>query len=131
MKKNFSPEPLAVLMILAGFILNSGTVSAQLKDDQASQIPENINMIFKTSCMGCHGSEGRLLAMAKLNFSKWTEYAPEKKTERARKICSELDEAAMPPKSFRKSKPDLVPSKEQIELICKWAESLRSKELKK
>jgi hypothetical protein len=32
----------------------------------------------------------------------------------------------MPPKSVRNSKPELIPTKEQIDLICNWAESLKS-----
>jgi hypothetical protein len=32
----------------------------------------------------------------------------------------------MPPKSARDSKPELIPTKEQADLICKWAELLNS-----
>jgi hypothetical protein len=47
------------------------------------------------------------------------------KAKKASGICSELTEGKMPPKSVRKSNPELIPSKQQIELICKWAESLK------
>jgi hypothetical protein len=69
--------------------------------------------------------------MAKLNFSKWDEYGAAKEAEKASKICSMLTEELMPPKSIRKSNPEIIPTKEQIALVCKWAESLKPKEVEK
>jgi len=110
------------------FILASIEItSCQAAKEKPSAIPENINKIFKVSCMGCHGSEGRLLALAKLNLSKWDELAAAEKANKAAGICYEVTEGKMPPKSTRKSNPELIPSAEQTELICKWAESLKQK----
>ena len=102
-------------------------ITCQIFKEQPSQIPENIYKIFQTSCLKCHGSNGRLLALAKLNLSKWDEYTAAEKGKKASLICSEVTGGKMPPKSVRKSNPELIPSKEQIELICKWAESLKPK----
>lgn len=99
----------------------------QTVKENPSAIPENINRILKVSCLNCHGSEGRLLALAKLNLSKWAEFTAAEKANKAAGICYELTEGKMPPKSARKSNPELIPSTEQIELICKWAESLKPK----
>lgn len=107
---------------------NLRIASGQVEKEQASLIPDNINKIFQASCMKCHNNDGGIMARTKLNFSKWAEYDPSTKAEKASKICSELTEEAMPPKSARKSNPELIPTKEQIELICKWAESLKLKE---
>jgi mono/diheme cytochrome c family protein len=112
---------MAVILILASL----QNISCQNAKEQPSQIPENINKIFQASCLNCHGSNGRLLALAKLNLSKWAEYTAVEKAKKASGICSELTEGKMPPKSVRKSNPELIPSKQQIELICKWAESLK------
>lgn len=110
------------------FILASVQItSCQTPKDQSSAIPENINKIFKVSCMNCHGSDGRLLALAKLNLSKWDEFTAAEKANKAAGICYEMTEEKMPPKSTRKSNPELIPSKEQTDLICKWAESLKPK----
>jgi hypothetical protein len=35
-----------------------------------------------------------------------------------------LSKEKMPPKSFRKSNPDLIPTQAQIDAICKWSEKL-------
>jgi len=114
---------LTLIFILASIQITS----CQTPKPQSSMIPENINKIFKVSCMNCHGSDGRLLALAKLNLSKWDELAAAEKANKAAGICYEVTEGKMPPKSTRKSNPELIPSAEQTELICKWAESLKQK----
>ncbi len=114
---------MAVIFMLASV----QNISCQDLKEQPSPIPENINKIFQASCLNCHGINGRILATAKLNFSIWAEYNAAEKAKKASGICSELTEGKMPPKSARKSNPELIPSKEQIELICKWAESMKPK----
>ena len=119
--------PIVIIVMLASMQITSG----QTGKEQTSPIPDDINKIFQTSCFTCHGINGRMLPMTKLNFSKWAEYGAEKEAGKASKICSEITEGLMPPKSVRKSNPDLIPTKEQITLICKWAESLKPKEAEK
>jgi mono/diheme cytochrome c family protein len=118
---------MVIIVMLGSVQITSG----QTVKEQTSPIPDDINKIFQTSCFACHGSNGRMLPMAKLNFSKWAEYGAEKEAEKASKICSVLTEGLMPPKSVRKSNPELIPTKEQIALICKWAETLKPKEVEK
>jgi mono/diheme cytochrome c family protein len=117
------PWQIAIICILASVQIISG----QTVNEQTSSIPDNILKIFQASCFTCHGSNGKMLPMAKLNFSKWAEYGAKKEAEKASKICSVLTDEIMPPKSARKSNPELIPTKEQIALICKWAESLKPK----
>jgi len=127
MKKFFRFEYLLCQMALIVMLASIRITSGQTGQKQTSPIPENINKIFQTSCYGCHGSNGRILPMTKLNFSKWAEYGAEKEAELASKICSTFNDGSMPPKSVRKSNPELIPTKEQTALICKWAESLKPK----
>jgi len=114
-------------MVVIFMLASVQNISCQIIKDQPSPIPENINKIFRTSCLNCHGSNGRLLALAKLNIPKWDEYTAAEKAKKASGICSEVTEGNMPPKSVRKSNPELIPSKNQIELICRWTESLKLK----
>jgi hypothetical protein len=107
---------------------NLHIASGQDGKDRTYPIPEIINKIFRVSCMKCHDNNGKIIARTKLNFSMWAEYSSAKEAEKASGICSELAKESMPPKSSRKSNPELIPTKEQIELICKWAESLKLKE---
>jgi len=114
---------MSIVFMLAGIQITS----CQTVKEPTSLIPESINKIFKISCLNCHGTDGRLLALAKLNLSKWAEFTVAEKVNKASGICYEMTEGKMPPKSTRKSNPELIPTKEQIELICKWAESLKPK----
>jgi len=127
MKSIFRFRNLYWLMSIIFILASIQVTSCQTPKEQPSAIPENINKIFKVSCLNCHGSNGRLLALAKLNLSKWDEFTAAEKANKAAGICYELTEGKMPPKSTRKSNPELIPSTEQIELTCKWAESLKPK----
>ena len=131
MKSIFRYKSLFWQIVVIFMLASVQNITCQIVKEQPSPIPENINKIFQTSCLNCHGSNGRLLALAKLNLSKWDEYTAAEKAKKASGICSELTEGKMPPKSARKSNPELIPSKEQIELICKWAESLKPKSERK
>ncbi len=92
-----------------------------------SSIPEELNTIFKNSCMGCHATGGKGMAMAKVNFSDWDNYSLEKQTKKAAAICKVLSKDAMPPKSFRQSNPEAIPTAAQKDMICKWSETLAVK----
>lgn len=127
MKKLFSFKNLFWQMTIVFMMASIQITSCQTAKEQPSAIPDNINKILKVSCLNCHGSDGRLLALVKLNLSKWDEFTAAEKANKAAGICYEMTEGKMPPKSTRKSNPELIPSAEQIELICKWAESLKPK----
>lgn len=128
MKKHYCFNGLFCQMVIAVMLASMRIASGQTTNEQVSQIPENINKIFRTSCYSCHGPKGKTLPMIKLNFSKWADYGAAKEAETASAICSVLTQELMPPKSIRQSQPALIPSKEQTEMICKWAESLKLKE---
>ncbi|MDP4223177.1 MAG: hypothetical protein Q8868_07685 [Bacteroidota bacterium] len=116
---------------LLAFFTNIYSLSAQVSKRQQIPIPENINSIFQTSCMPCHGIKGGRLPKGRLNFSRWAGYGAVKEAEKASLICSVLRKGAMPPKKARESHPELIPSKEQIDIICGWAETLKPKNRKK
>lgn len=100
-------------------------VSGQTGKEQDIPIPDSINNVFLISCMPCHGSKGGRLPGTRLNFSRWKGYSTGKKIEKASLICAAVRKGSMPPGSVKESKPELLPTKVQIDLICKWAESLR------
>jgi hypothetical protein len=128
MKKSFCINSILWLLTSLFLASNLQIASGETKEDKTTPIPENINKIFQTSCYQCHGINGKTLPRIKLDFSKWAEYGTAKEAEKAADICSVINEESMPPKSLRKSNPELIPTKEQIGLICKWAESLKPKE---
>jgi len=120
--KNFLGKGLPWQIVLI-FLFACISASGQDKKDQAASVPDDVLKIFRASCMKCHNNDGRIMARTKLNFSIWNEYDTDTVAKKASKICEEITEGKMPPKSARESNPELIPTKEQVELICKWSGS--------
>jgi hypothetical protein len=131
MKKFLNYNRMLFKMVMMAILTNVFIASGQTGNKQQLVIPENVNAIFQIKCMSCHGKEGGRFPKSKLNFSRWTAYDASRQAEKASLICSEVSKAKMPPKSARESTPGLIPTKEQIDLICKWAESIQSVKGKK
>ncbi|MCX6255519.1 MAG: heme-binding domain-containing protein [Bacteroidia bacterium] len=127
--KKAAISSLSVLVFLVfGLFLLSLSVTGQITSKASPALPDNINTIVTASCMPCHTSKGGLLSRGKLNFTEWTQYSTEKQKEKAEKMYTVLIKDTMPPKSVRETRPEIIPTKEQIEIIQKWAESIKSDE---
>ena len=131
MKRLFHFNGILCQTMIIVFLANICIASGQTEKKQQFPIPENINKIFQTSCMPCHGSDGGRLPKSRLYFSRWAGYGTAKEVEKASLICSSVRKGKMPPKSARDSKPELIPTKEQVDLICNWAELLKSEKKEK
>ena len=126
MKKTVGIQLLVSGFLIIGLILLSFPVGGQEASKTSSSLPEEVNKIVTASCTPCHTSQGGLMSKSKLNFTEWTNYSPEKQKDRAAKMFSELNKGAMPPKAARAKRPELIPTKEQVEIIKKWSESFKS-----
>jgi Haem-binding domain len=126
MKKSTISSLSVLLFLVFGMFLLNYSVTAQETSNVSPALPYNINKIITASCMPCHTSTGGLISRSKLNFTKWTEYSATKQKERAEKMYSELKKDAMPPKSARETRPEIIPTREQIDTIKKWADSLQT-----
>lgn len=126
MKDLFSFKDMLRQTMIIVLLANTYIASGQTDKKQQFPIPENINKVFQTSCMPCHGSKGGRLPKSRLCFSRWAGYGTAKEIEKASLICSAVRRGKMPPKLIRDSKPELIPTKEQVDLICNWAEILKS-----
>jgi hypothetical protein len=117
---------IGLVAITVSFVpaISKSSSSNGSKQLTTSAIPDDVKAIFEKSCMGCHSDDASGFAKSKVNFSKWDSYEPAKQAAKGSDICNVLTKAKMPPKSVRKSKPELVPTKEQIDLICKWSQTL-------
>jgi hypothetical protein len=90
----------------------------------SAPLPDNVNKIVTASCMPCHSSTGGMLSRGKLNFNEWTGYSAEKQKEKAKEMYKEVSKNKMPPKNARETRPEIIPTKEQVDIIKKWADSL-------
>ena len=112
-----------ILFITLFFLTEFSNGQSGLKSTKAPGIPDSILKIFEKSCMTCHAEGGKMLAMNHVNFSNWGKYTSEKQASKSADICKMVSKGKMPPKSFRESKPDLIPTSDQIKEICQWSET--------
>ncbi len=131
MKKLIRKIPVSFKVSVLIFLAYLCSVSGQADKKKIILIPDEVNQIFQTSCMSCHGINGGRFPKGRLNFSRWAAYGPAKEAEKASMICSVLRKGAMPPRTARKLHPELIPTKEQVELICSWARSIKPEKVKK
>jgi hypothetical protein len=108
------------------FLIFNCALFGQETSTVSPPLPESINRIVSTHCMPCHSSTGGIMSRTKLNFSEWTDYSIDKQKKKAETMAKELKKNAMPPKSARENNPDIIPTKEQIETIKTWADSLNA-----
>lgn len=123
MKKTSLVTKLIAGFSFVGIFLFNTAASAQDSAKTGTPIPDDVNKIVTASCTPCHTSSGGLMSRAKLNLTEWSKYSPEKQKEKAAKMYIEVNKGAMPPKMAREKKPELIPTKEQTEIIKKWSES--------
>ncbi len=125
--KTKNPGIFSIAFISLILILISGSEGLSQnvpKVSNAVKIPDNLKAVFQNSCMPCHWKGGGIKSTFHVNFSKWDNYKPDSQVQKARKICSVLEEDKMPPASARKTRPDIVLKNDQIDAICQWSKSL-------
>lgn len=93
----------------------------------AASIPAEVYKIFQNSCFDCHSKGGKKMAMSHVNFSLWDNYPDDKKEKKSADIVRMLKKGAMPPKLYRQSHPEKIPTVDQVALISQWAETLKRK----
>jgi hypothetical protein len=123
MKKSDGKSEGIHLFLILSFLLFSFAAAGQDTSNLSARLPDNIDKIVSVSCMPCHSSSGGMLSRSKLNFTEWTGYTAEKQKKKAQQMYKEINKNAMPPKDARETNPDIVPTKEQIEIIKSWVDS--------
>ncbi len=111
---------LPVLFIFPGEVFTQNVLTSENK----SAIPDKLTAIFQNSCKPCHWQGGKFKSTFHVNFSKWDNYSHGKQAEKAKKICTVLLNEEMPPASVRKFRPEIIPTKDQVDAICKWSETM-------
>jgi len=126
MKKllKISIAAIGIFMITALIIIPMTAQSAK-QNGGGKAIPESVMKIANKSCVKCHTEGGNGMALMHLNLSNWDKYSPEKQASKAKDMCKMVTKDKMPPKNFRESHPDGVPSEAEIKTICDWAASIQ------
>jgi cytochrome c5 len=123
MKKEIYSSLALILLVFISLFYPAHVITGQEVTKESPALPEEINKIVTASCTPCHTSTGGMLSRGKLNFTEWTKYSAETQKKKAEKMYSELKKGAMPPKSARETNPDIIPTKDQVDIIKKWSES--------
>lgn len=116
---------LLIVCLLLIISLKSEFCFSQKKTEKSYPIPENVNTILRPFCYSCHGAGGGRLPHSRLNFAIWNGYTPGKQAEKAASICTSMKKGTMPTKLWNQQNPGLRLTGEQIEIVCKWAESVK------
>jgi hypothetical protein len=116
-----------VLSFYCGKVFSNPVIQNAKGNPVSVTIPPDIYKIISNSCIDCHAKGGRKMAMSHVNFSDWDNYSPDKKSAKAVDMVKMLQKGKMPPKLYRESNPEKIPTPDQIENIVKWAESLPKK----
>jgi hypothetical protein len=127
-KVHLSLIAMFMLALIAELVFISFKAVSQKKTTQtANVIPGNVAKILSNSCTACHNDGGKVLAMSMWNFSSWDKYSAKKQSRKASSMCNAITKGKMPPASIKKVTPDKIPTAAQIEIVCKWANSLKVK----
>jgi mono/diheme cytochrome c family protein len=120
----FSKMMLAVLLLFSFSTIYGQTPE---KSKPMSSIPAELNTIFTTSCLKCHGTGGGSYVLSRVDFSKWDEYTADVKAKKAKAITDAVANGSMPPKSYVNANPKAALLKDQIDLIHKWSDTFTVK----
>jgi hypothetical protein len=80
--------------------------------------------VLDKSCAACHKDPGMKFAQGPFNISTFVNYSPEKQAAKAKAVCNMATKGKMPPKKYQANNPGLVPTKDDIKILCDWAASL-------
>lgn len=106
---------------LMSFTFSKVNNSIPPQEQAQAMFPQEIQKIFETSCFDCHTDTGNAKAKLKLNFSKWGDLSDAKKVGKIESINDEVQSGKMPTARYISNYPDRALTKEQKELVSKWA----------
>ena len=113
------------LFVMAGNHHTATGPGKQIPAFPGTTLPDSILRFVENSCMDCHAADGNSFARHKLNFSVWETYDSTRQAGKAKEICKELSKKSMPPDKWCKNNPDNVPTQANIDMVCRWANSLQ------
>ena len=115
-----------VFLLILFFLMATQETAGQQTGKSSQGMPDEINKIFTHSCTPCHTSKGGAIAKSSVNFDEWSNLTPEKQGTKAQKINKAVTSGYMPKKSAREKNPDIILTKEQKEMVQKWADSMKA-----
>jgi len=137
---------LALLLILIQLLpvdTSNPTVQPANSIYMVEAVPENVRVIFDSSCSNCHSNQTRwpwyshlaplswIVAhdvhrgRSLMNFSVWGSYTQKKRDEKLEDICDQLMNGDMPDGKYLLVHRTARLSDEQKESVCRWTQAPR------
>jgi len=118
---------IAIASVFMAFRMSESNPAPQ-SQEQPQLFPKEVATIFENSCYACHGPDGdNFKAKSKLNFGNWADWSDAKKVGKMQDISDILSKGKMPPSKYLEHNPDKALTKEQKDVINKWAEDESNK----
>ncbi len=119
------------------FFISTAFISLEISptqnpvQEEGFAIPEEVNLILKNSCFGCHnhGSTSEK-AKKKLMIDQLSELSKTKLVAALDGINEVLVEEEMPPEKFLAEYPDKALSKDEAKMLKEWTESTMNELMK-
>jgi uncharacterized membrane protein len=114
--------------VFFGFIQKTNKEVTVIAQEDAFQIPEDVQKVLDKSCTGCHsGESSNSKAKLKLKFEELGTMKSYKLAGKLSDISKEIQEGKMPPSKFLEKYPDAKPTDEEKALVVNWAKETSAK----
>jgi len=119
----------AIIAIVITSVMLSNPLQAvsEKQKANAAAIPDSVKSILANSCVPCHTTGGKDIALAAWDLSAIDSYSTKKLAKKARSMCKAIRDSSMPPAKFIATHPEKMPTPAQAKVICNWARSLKEK----
>lgn len=117
-KKNI----ISVLVILTIMIVSVGFAHDNPSKTPTPKMPDDVQVIIKKSCYGCHNSDSKNEKAKKdLDFKKMDDLTDMKKISAYKNIGEVVEKNDMPPKKFLQKNPEAKMTDDEKQTLITWA----------
>lgn len=115
------------ISLITVILVNPSKAVSQKQKIYAAAIPDSVRAILTNSCLPCHTTGGKDIALAAWNLSAIDNYSTKKLAKKAKSIYKAIRDTTMPPAKYLAAHPDKLPTIAQTKIIYNWAKSLQKK----
>jgi len=117
---------ISIIIVTWLLLFNPDKVQSQKKVPLiTNSFPADVSVVLRKCCINCHDTGENENSKVMWNYSKWDTYSSEERSKHAKTMCNYMSSQRMPPASARSVKPEIIPTPEDIDIICKWSNSYK------
>ncbi len=115
---------LTMMFISSAFVSGREFVQTNSGKSSNKPIPAEVMKILEKSCIDCHSGPGSGIARLHVDLSAWDKYSGKAQISKAKAMCRMVTKGKMPTKNYRKNHPELIPTADDVKVLCSWANSI-------